>query len=87
MFSTIHIAQLLLFCFCFREIFQDMSAALDPSNLNPEITIEDFQSALKFCINKMTVKTEDSWLLDVSSHKMQLAQHPNSPIITECKHV
>ncbi|KAK4022479.1 hypothetical protein OUZ56_007941 [Daphnia magna] len=50
-----------------RETFQHMLVALDPFNSNPEVTVEDFQSALKLCINKLTSKTEDSSLmLDIS---------------------
>ncbi len=45
-----------------------MLVALDPTDTNPEVTIEDFQSALKFCINKLTSKTENSaFLFDISS--------------------
>ena len=54
--------------FLCRETFQDMLITLDPSDTNPEVTIEDFQSALKFCINKLTSKTGDSSLLfEISS--------------------
>lgn len=54
--------------FLHRETFQDMLVALDPTDTNPEVTIEDFQSALKFCINKLTSKTADSsFLFDISS--------------------
>ncbi|XP_057380976.1 uncharacterized protein LOC130703541 isoform X2 [Daphnia carinata] len=50
-----------------REMFQHMLVALDPFNSNPEVTVEDFQSALKLCINKLTSKSEDSsFMLDIS---------------------
>ncbi|XP_046652411.1 golgin subfamily B member 1-like [Daphnia pulicaria] len=61
-----------------REKFQDMLVALDPTDTNPEVTIEDFQSALKFCINKLTSKTEDSsFLFNISSinNNPQSTQH------------
>ncbi|KAI9555383.1 hypothetical protein GHT06_017898 [Daphnia sinensis] len=50
-----------------QETFQHMLVALDPFNSNPEVTINDFQSALKLCINKLTSTTEDSsFMLDIS---------------------
>jgi len=55
-----------------------MLVALDPNDTNPEVTIEDFQSALKFCINKLTSKTEESsFLFEISSinNNTQSTQH------------
>jgi hypothetical protein len=52
-----------------------MLVALDPTDTNPEVTIEDFQSALKFCINKLTSKTEDSSFLSSININPQSTQH------------
>lgn len=65
-----------------------MLVALDPFNSNPEVTVEDFQSALKLCINKLTSKTEDSSLmLDISACNNNLQstqQHSISSPFREC---
>jgi hypothetical protein len=77
-----------------REKFQDMLVALDPTDTNPEVTIEDFQSALKFCINKLTSKTEDSsFLFNISSinnnpqstqHHSKLSSNHDSKTLVQC---
>lgn len=60
----------------FRKTFREVLKVLDPTGINPDVTMEIFQSALNLCISKLTPESQDAeWLIDLNnSLKIQSAQ-------------